>query len=423
MTWSPFLTEVTPAPMSTTMPAPSCPRIAGNRPSGSAPERVNSSVWQMPVALVSTRTSPALGPSSVTVVTSSGFPASNATAARTSIDISPGPLLGTRVVTATQGIKFRIAALHPGYRDGKVKSRASQAGGMRTQNAWFRFVGSAGAKPPRGRRGRRRARLAPRPQAKASCRMSALRLRHDPDVGLGRLPALGILLLGIIVADRAGDDHVLAALPVHRGRHLVLGGELQRVDDAQHLVEVAAGGHGIDQDELDLLVRADDEDVAHGLIVGGRAFCRVSQHRGRQHPVELRHVEVDVGDHRIVRREALRLLDVARPARMLVDRVDRQAYDLDAALVELRLDLGHVAELGGADGGEILWMREQHSPFVADPIVKTDLAFGGFRFEIRRSIVDRESHVHLRPWQPIIWAQYIVRCRFNSQGLRDSPRL
>ena len=27
-------------------------------PSGSAPDRVNSSVWQMPVALISTRTSP-----------------------------------------------------------------------------------------------------------------------------------------------------------------------------------------------------------------------------------------------------------------------------------------------------------------------------------------------------------------------------
>src|SRR6266481_2904493 len=40
MTWSPFLTLATPGPTSTTMPAPSWPRIAGNRPSGSAPEEV-----------------------------------------------------------------------------------------------------------------------------------------------------------------------------------------------------------------------------------------------------------------------------------------------------------------------------------------------------------------------------------------------
>src|SRR5215475_11316839 len=85
MTWSPFFTEVTVGPTSTTTPAPSWPRMAGNSPSGSAPDNVNSSVWQMPVALISTSTSPALGPSSLTVVTSSGLPAANATAARTSI--------------------------------------------------------------------------------------------------------------------------------------------------------------------------------------------------------------------------------------------------------------------------------------------------------------------------------------------------
>src|SRR5262245_17598444 len=42
----------------------------------------------MPVALISINTSPALGPSSFTVATSSGLPAPNATAARTSIEAS-----------------------------------------------------------------------------------------------------------------------------------------------------------------------------------------------------------------------------------------------------------------------------------------------------------------------------------------------
>src|SRR5690606_8922815 len=85
MTWSPLRTEVTPGPTSTTMPAPSWPRIAGKSPSGSAPERVYSSVWQMPVAFTSTSTSKARGPSSWTVSTDSGWPASHAIAARTSI--------------------------------------------------------------------------------------------------------------------------------------------------------------------------------------------------------------------------------------------------------------------------------------------------------------------------------------------------
>src|SRR4029078_2143321 len=53
LTWSPVFNEATPAPTPTTTPAPSCPKITGNSPSGSAPERVNSSVWQTPGALIS----------------------------------------------------------------------------------------------------------------------------------------------------------------------------------------------------------------------------------------------------------------------------------------------------------------------------------------------------------------------------------
>src|SRR5262249_37966922 len=87
MTWWPFFNEVTPGPTSTTTPAPSWPRIAGNSPSGSAPESVNSSVWQTPVALSSTISSPAFGPSSCTVAISSGLPAAVATAARTSMGV------------------------------------------------------------------------------------------------------------------------------------------------------------------------------------------------------------------------------------------------------------------------------------------------------------------------------------------------
>src|SRR5690349_2207210 len=80
------------------------------------------------------------------------------------------------------------------------------------------------------------------------------RLRDDANVGPWRLPALRVLLLGFLVADRAGDDDVFARIPIHRRRHLVPGGELQGIDDTQQLVEIAAGRHRIDQDESDLLV-------------------------------------------------------------------------------------------------------------------------------------------------------------------------
>src|ERR1044071_3290915 len=98
--------------MSTTIPAPSCPRIAGKSPSGSAPERVNSSVWQMPVALISTSTSPAFGPSRRTVSIVSGAPALCATAARTSklagglraVEVREHGALGLFVVLGLEGV-------------------------------------------------------------------------------------------------------------------------------------------------------------------------------------------------------------------------------------------------------------------------------------------------------------------------------
>ena len=91
--------------------------------------------------------------------------------------------------------------------------------------------------------------------------------------GRGALPSLRIGLLRVLVGDRAGDDDVFARLPVDRRRHLVRRGELQRVDHPQHLVEVPAGGHRVDDDQLDLLVGSDDEDVADRLVVrGGPSF-------------------------------------------------------------------------------------------------------------------------------------------------------
>ena len=80
---------------------------------------------------------------------------------------------------------------------------------------------------------------------------------------------------------------------------------------------------------------------------------------------------------------------------MVLDRVDADAQDLDAALVELRLDPGHVAELGGADRGEVLGMREQHRPAVAEPLVEVDATLGGIGLEIRRGVAQTDGHVLL----------------------------
>lgn len=54
-------------------------------------------------------------------------------------------------------------------------------------------------------------------------------VRHDPQVGLGSIPAIGIFLLRVLVGHCRDDDHILAGFPVHRGGYLMLGGELDRI--------------------------------------------------------------------------------------------------------------------------------------------------------------------------------------------------
>src|SRR4026208_2187365 len=101
-----------------------------------------------------------------------------------------------------------------------------------------------------------------------------LGLRNDPDVRLRGFPAGGIRFLRFLVRDRSGDGAAPAGLPVGGRRNLVLGSQLQRVDHAQHLVEVPSGRHRVGKTELHLLIRSDDEYRGHGLIVGRRAALR-----------------------------------------------------------------------------------------------------------------------------------------------------
>jgi hypothetical protein len=73
------------------------------------------------------------------------------------------------------------------------------------------------------------------------------------------------------------------------------------------------GGHRVGQHQLDLLVRADDEDRAHRGVGGGGAAVGGAGLFGRQHVVELGHGQVGVADHRVLDRVALGFLDVGGP--------------------------------------------------------------------------------------------------------------
>src|SRR5262249_42160590 len=49
-------------------------------------------------------------------------------------------------------------------------------------------------------------------------------------------------------------------------------------------------------------------------------------------------------------------------------------------------------KFGGAYRREILRVGEQHGPGIADPVVEANFSLGGLRLEIRRDVIDGESH-------------------------------
>ena len=130
-----------------------------------------------------------------------------------------------------------------------------------------------------------------------------------------------------------------------------------------------------------------------------------------QHAVELRDLEVGVADDRVVGRGALRLLDVLRPPLVVARRVDGEADDLHAALVELGLGVGHVAELGRADRREVLRVREEHRP--ESPIQSWKL--------IRPSVVSASKSGAV---SPIVSAMCFLLVRYDySEGTSLQERL
>src|SRR6516165_719700 len=80
---------------------------------------------------------------------------------------------------------------------------------------------------------------------------------------------------------------------------------------------------------------------------------------------------------------SLRFLNVLGPAFVIASRINGQSHYLHVSPIKLWFDFGHVTELGRTDRCEVLWMREQDGPRVADPIVETDSSFRGFCFKIR----------------------------------------
>ena len=111
----------------------------------------------------------------------------------------------------------------------------------------------------------------------------------------------------------------------------------------------------------------------------------------------------------------------------LLERVDRQAEDLHVALVELGLDLRHVAELGRAHRREVLRVREQHAPAVAEVLVELDRAFGGLRREVGGFVAQAQRH-RVLSLSSFVWKRRQARsrrrekCRVALVGIRNRRR-
>jgi hypothetical protein len=216
-----------------------------------------------------------------------------------------------------------------------------------------------------------------------------LRLGRGAEVRLHGFVA-GEDLVGIFVGNGTGDDDVLTLLPVGWRCDFMLRGQLDGVEYADDFVEVAAGGHGVSDLELDALVGANDEDGANGGVVGGSTTFAGLACIGCEHVIELGDLQLGVADEWVVDLVSADIFDVLLPLAVAVDGVDGEADDLGVALRELLFEACHGAELGGADGREVLGVGEENGPAVPDPFMEVDCALRGLGGEIGSNIVDAE---------------------------------
>src|SRR5688572_15708983 len=105
----------------------------------------------------------------------------------------------------------------------------------------------------------------------------------------------------------------------------------------------------------------------------------------------------------------LRVLDVLRPLLVVTQPIHADPEDLAIALVELRLDPRHIAELGGADRREVFRVREQNRPTIADPFVEIDRTLCRVSREVRGNIVDTQRHENPPPCSTATFETYHVR--------------
>lgn len=203
------------------------------------------------------------------------------------------------------------------------------------------------------------------------------------------LADLAELLLGILSGNGRGNDDVVTGEPVDGAGHTVLVGGLEGINDTEDLGGVAAGGGGVGHDQTDLLGGVDDEDRAdgqsHTLLVDVGGVLVVN------HVVQVGDLALRVGDDGELEVGVVDLVDVLDPAVVGLDTVGAQTNELDTARGELRLELGEGAQLGGADGSEVIGVGEEDGPLVTNELVEVDGTVGGLGVEVRGNGAQAEA--------------------------------
>lgn len=152
------------------------------------------------------------------------------------------------------------------------------------------------------------------------------------------------IFLDAFLQQLTGVDGRVALLPV-AGAQLV---RLESIEDAQHLVDVAADGTCGDGDELDLVVGVNDEGRAVGNSIS-------VEHAGRFSEFTL-----EVREDR--ERQRFEIFVLCTPLEVDELVVDGCAKNLRVAVRELLVELAESGNLGGADEGEVLRPEEDDAP-------------------------------------------------------------
>mmetsp|Transcript_4561 Transcript_4561/g.11537 ORF Transcript_4561/g.11537 Transcript_4561/m.11537 type:complete len:277 (-) Transcript_4561:32-862(-) len=178
------------------------------------------------------------------------------------------------------------------------------------------------------------------------------------------------LLLCLCIAQSGCHHALVAAGPACRRGHAVRGRQLQRVDHAKDLVEISPRRRRVQEAQRQGFVRLDDEDcpAGHWLACGVLLF-------GVEHAIEDGDVSGWVADDGVgdgLAAAEVHALDVLDPALVGGGVVAGEGGHLDAAPVELALQLGHGAQLGGADGREVRRVAEENRPAPLDELVPLD---------------------------------------------------